>query len=119
MQSWNCYWTTKRFCIADLLFLSVTVQRGHHRQDKLICHTTTVVFYKNNEMRQIAPYTYVHFQNHMTREMILTRQMKITTDYRERAMLCELSDLYAECCSQTEHSAFDEVIPLFKGKSHH
>jgi hypothetical protein len=27
--------------------------------------------------------------------------------------------LYAECCSQTEHSAFDEVIPLFKGKSHH
>jgi hypothetical protein len=46
--------------------------------------------------------------------MILTRQMKITTDYTERAMLCELSDVYVEYCNQTEHSAFDEVIPLFK-----
>jgi len=52
----------------------------------------------------------------VTGEMILTRQMKITTDYRERAMLCVLSDVYAEYCSQTEHSAFDEVIPLFTGR---
>jgi hypothetical protein len=52
----------------------------------------------------------------VTREMILTRQMKITTDYRERAMLCELGDVCAEYYSQTEHSAFDEVIPLFKDR---
>jgi len=56
-------------------------------------HGNSSFFYKNNEMRQIAPYSYVHFQNHVTGEMILTRQMKITTDYRERVMLCELSDV--------------------------
>jgi hypothetical protein len=65
-------------------------------------------------MRQFVPYSYVHFQNHVTREIILTRQMKITSDNRERVVLCELSYVCGEYCSQTEHSAFDEVIPLFK-----
>jgi len=92
----------------------MTVQRGHHQQHKLVCYMATVVSYKNNEMRQIVPYSYVHFQNHVTREIILTSQMKITSDYRERAVLFELSYVYGEYCSQTEHSAFDEVIPLFK-----
>jgi len=53
----------------------VTVQKGHHLQDKLMCYMATLVFYKNNEMRHIVLYSYVHFQNHVTREMILTRQM--------------------------------------------
>jgi len=67
-------------------------------------------------MGQIVPYSYVHFQKHVTGEMILTRQKKITTYYREGAILCELGDVYAEYCSQTEHSTFDELIPLFKGR---
>jgi hypothetical protein len=67
-------------------------------------------------MRQIVPYSYVHIQNNVIKEVILTRQMKITTDYRERTLLCELSVVCVEYCSQTEHSAFDEVIPLFKGR---
>ena len=52
-------------------------------------------------------------------KMNLTRQMKITTDWKMRAIFDEFNDSYAKCYSLTEHLAADEIIVLFKGSHFH
>jgi hypothetical protein len=48
--------------------------------------------------------------------MNLTTHMKITTDWKMRAIFDKLNDSYAKYYNPTKHLAVDDIIVLFKDR---
>jgi len=48
--------------------------------------------------------------------MNLTTHMKITMDWKMRAIFDKLNDSYAKCYNPTKHLAVDGIIVLFKDR---
>jgi hypothetical protein len=52
----------------------------------------------------------------VTIKINLTTRMKITTDWKMRAIFDRLNDMYAKCYHPPKHLAIDRIIVLFKDR---